>query len=731
MKRINAIFQKGRSWLSSIGFIPDSNSNRGKQPDLQNGSRPLSIVIPTGEMVSVEDHVNTGKIQKMVNKGLKKKLVILVASILKNNGFDLLPSGVSPVEEQIRAECNKTGLECIAMIERPKTAYENTCMILMEKLESESDDERRERHIEQIAEKMTANLAAAQKPLKDKQALERELKRTNQSRQAAETKAAKIADEHYGGFHPIKDPLQKLIKPFVISLATPEGVLVYRAIENMPENILEPFSIGLISVGITGGLLAGCHFLGISFTKKNNIWTRIALGTAVAVLLAAVFYIRFSGEETDFVFVFFNFAFCILVPVLSYLDHKDDIYYIPANEAAKLDKKEGCLKDKIASKEDEAAEKEQRVYDRINAEASLAVKEETDELKDGISVCNKAKGEFTNYKSNRIIKPVTAMYEAAIHEVRVNIMQARKREGLEEVSFENQPIIPLDFDDDNNGGGGGGTASQNGQDQGSIKKSVITVLIAVLSFLSMTGCGGDSPAPLVKEGVYIGDGSIEKKDSAALPAVKDQIAYFFTTLEYEPYANPMSVTRDAVKVRITNIGPTSFPSISVFDLPQGLPRGRMVKSKRRKVQNHFKDEVSEEIKIRSQPQGLPYSYVGACLCEVLVPLSRSKADVKTVLIVSDMILNNPDMGLNMYRVGKRLELDYDSFSGKLDKACPGFEEIDLGGIEITAVYLPSRGNDALARATRDFWTRYISEKGGQIRFLPNLPKSQQKVAKKE
>ena len=481
-----------------------------------------------------------------------------------------------------------------------------------------------------------------------------------------------------------------------------------------------------IAATIAFMIALGGHYLGKLLSWNISKWAIISPASVMIILLGIVFYVRFNGAQSAFVLFFLNVAAGILVTFLSYMRHKDDQYFIPDDIAARLGKEKDRLGRDIINLKNGVEAETQRVYDHWHAKASAFVQAETRRLKKEIANCDKAITAFDNYRRTQVYIPIEAIYTEAIHKLRVGIIQSRKKEGLNLMSFDDIPIKPLVFYKD----GGTYKSRQNGWIKG-IRKFNILLAVLVVFFLGLMSCDSEAPAPLFKETVYIGDHSIEKQDSAALPSVEDQISFLFTSIDFSPYVDSMAVTRDRIKVTLTHIGATSFPPIFTMELEQGKPHNEMVKSKRRKVQKRFVEEVWQEVAVRSQLKGLSYSYVDACLCQVLVPLVHSSADVKRVLIVSDMILNTPVIGVNFYRMGRRLTDEYDNMVRKLDEACPAMLDIDMSGIQITVVYLPFGKDDDIARHTRTFWTKYINSKGGQIEFLPNLPRAQINVVARE
>lgn len=717
MKSITTfVFLKGKSLFSrlrrsSLGEGMQSNHRTRRADD-------VAAFTPVKQPTSIENEVDMADIRSTITE-LENRVEMLADSVRQDGRYDDLQSGISPLEATIRSECNKAGRKCLMEAAYIRDNAVNLRADMAEQLNAETAAQRKERFIQQNAEQMNQELVAAEKPLLNIPVLKQEQSRTQQNKERAEAKRDKVHEKDYDGMTPIKGFFQKpWVYLSVVAVVLPvEVTMVSEAIDKLSDNNFRPMEIEFIAGTIAFMMALGGHLTGVLLSRKTGKLLAVAPASVVVILLAIVCYVRFNGAESAFVLFFINVAAVILVTLLSYYRHKDDAYFKAEGEASRLARAKVSLGSRISQIEKAVEAEKQRVYDHWNAKALAFVRGETGRLKDIIADCDRKISAYDNYLENRIVGPIEGIYEGAVQGLRTNINLARRQNDLESVSFDSSPIRPLDFYNNVTKDLPSKNGSEGGRD--GLYAACITLLLLVFS---LAGCAPE-PESLSREGIYIADWSINQEDSSALPPVADQIAFLFSSLEFEPYSDTMAVTKDALKITVTHIDRTSFPPLYTVELKEGETYRRMIKSHRRTAQKEFIKRVEHEITAQFKPQGLPYSYVQACLCESLAPLARSQADVKQVLIVSDMILYNPDMGVNFYRYGNTLMDNYETVAQKLDIACPAMSEANLGGIEITAVYLPKVEDDVVATQTRRFWEKYLSEKGAKIEFKANLPKS--------
>ena len=163
----------------------------------------------------------------------------------------------------------------------------------------------------------------------------------------------------------------------------------------------------------------------------------------------------------------------------------------------------------------------------------------------------------------------------------------------------------------------------------------------------------------------------------------------------------------------------SLPQSQSLDLPMILEKGNMVPTKRRKAQAEFVTDVKRVVEDQFQAKGLPKSDVIACLCRGLTNLASEPTDRRFGLVISDMIVNTPQ--LSFYHYGGKILEHYDRLKAAIDQKCPQFSGLSSKGIELVVVYLPRSDEEDVTRETRAFFDKYFTEQGVKIEFLPNLP----------
>lgn len=667
--------------------------------------------------------IDTKKIKQRIKK-LEKKAMAFANAVLKDELYDLLPSGISPIEEKIRALCSKAGQKCLSKVlykVKEIAAIKKSLLVNLAKLNKETiKNEFLIWHSEQVEKDHAENQKKAQQIT----VKEEKLRQVKRKKEYLEITRDHALDKHYSGYAPTKGIIfNKLwyygVQFLVFSLET---VLNFFAIENLPDNELAAPFIALVATGIGLIIWWSCHYLGVSLTKKSNKWEIITPTSVIVILLSIVFYIRFNGASSAFVLILVNKAGCIMAAYWSYLRHKDDRYFIPADEADKLALEEANIKKDIdAILQDQVASKQQ-IIKHWESEAERAAHAEITNLEKQIERCEKISSHCNDYFETQVALPIYAIYQSAIQLLRANLIAARKKHKLESVSFDDFPVKVLDF---HHGIEGVSSDFENIHKNGKTAKSYIYSIFLFLFITSWLSC--NQPDPVFKEAVVVSDPSMTIPDTAEVFAQEGIASFLFRNIDFDPKI----VTRDAIRIKFTSIGDTYLQPVYTAELKEGDSFFFMVKSKRKIAQKSFEDAVIKEIKAlpKPTPKGLPYSYVHSCMCEILVPLINSNAQVKQVLLLSDLILNAPDLGINFYRYkNKDLMSDYDELKRKLDLTCPELNQKGLKGINIAVLHLPEKKEDKITKKTREFWSRFLREKGAHIEFVPNLPRSESGLA---
>ena len=691
-----------------------------------SGGKTLTSVPDEEPPFAIGDHVDEDTLTEHV-KDLGETAGVETIRVLQDNHYDVIDErGVSPIEDTLHTLCSAALNICCAIVGKNRISYETQGMELKQKLNSKTHDERKEAYLQDKAEVIDRQLEKAEKPLRNQARFEGLLSNAKRSMNRCKIRRDHILKTVYNNMIPVKTWIEKHYWKIVFAMLFPEALGTLSTVEVMPENNLPLPLILPIVGGISVSLLYAGDICGALFARMRKTGLRVkTLIVPVAVIffnLFIIMYIRYNTPEGAFILSLVNVAIVALVSFLSYLKHRRADYFDVADEYIRQEKKVAKYTDKIRNNQKKTEANRQAVYNKFNAQAERAVTEQEDGLNDQILANEKILKTFDAYARTQVFIPINAIYKTAIQAVRSNVISARQEHGLTPVFFTNTPIRPLY--DPSGGGASGNPSSSKG---GGIRKiaSVITILVLMGLFSACGGAGGyDEQRSFEKsdyrEVIYISDKSIATKDSVALPSFQDQLSYVFDMIDFEPYENPGTIAKDGYRVTLSEITNTSFPaSYTVMVPPVNGSVFTLVKNHRIKGQKAFIDEVSTIMSHLYRPEGLPHSYVVECLCEALSTGEAAVHRPRSVFVVSDLLHHAPDF--SFYQYGARLMDHYDDLAAKADAVCPAFTENGLSGVEITAVYLPGVRDDMISKASRNFWTQYVRERGGIIRFLPNLP----------
>lgn len=641
----------------------------------------------------------------------------LVGSVIKNGEYRFDINGNPPVLKELGILAEKTKSICEAIVSFAKAPYTQYRIELETRLAQQTDEDRRDYFLDQNGESITCEISEAEKPLLDIKSKKIKVINARNRKEEAWAKRDKISKDQYGGFSPEKGVIHGFLYWIIAAFIIPtETVLNFGALDVM-ESDLQVWFIAPTALTITMMIAGAAHFLGFFIGNKSHKGLILTAFITAALMLGMVFYIRINGVESAFVLTFINLAAFILMSGLSFYRYKDSKYHTADESFNKWQDEESQLEHEIALIEKTAEDTKTGILNKWKAKATTAVNEQIKPLKLEILQLVREEEVFDVYLKTHVIEPIDVAHKDYSTRAEINFIKARKKNGLD------IPVVSSPKDDlveeyevetvsdvEINGKPFGGMED--------LQKGFYSIL-AVLCFFCFTACTEQSVRQV--DIVFIGDGSIEVKDSIALPSVDQNLSFVFDSIEFKPYSNYTEVVRDKIRVQVMAIGETSFPPIQTFALSAGESMWRMVKSKRRAEQKSFVENIRPAVQESMTPLGLPSSHVFDCLCRVLPPLVKSGADKKMVLMISDLLeLSEVE---NFYKLSSHMPNKLQKIADRFESHCPGMKDLSLAGINFTAVYLPDKERDKVTRYSRMFWEMYFQSKGGQIDFLPNLPKA--------
>ena len=651
---------------------------------------------------------------------------VMADSVSKNSEYEFDIDGKPPVLKELHVLATKTISLCESLVSFAKAPYTNYRKELEALISIETEEERKDAFLKQNGEAITREVSEAEKSLIEVKAKEEEMRNAKGKKEEAADTRKKISNEQYGG-HPVDKraiPLW-LYLLILVAIIPPETMLNVGALDAI-ESDLQSWFVLPTAMTITGMIALSAHFLGLFIGNKSHKGLiAVALGAAV-MMLGIVFFLRANGIQSAFVLTFINLAAFLLMSGLSYIYHKDEAYFKADEAHTRWREAEGDLQQEIDTIEKTAKDGVSGIYDKWNAKAAKAVEKEVKPLKLEILRLMREEEAFDSYFKTHVLNPVNAMYHDFITRAEINFIKARKKNGLpalmsdakdepvEEVietyEAESEPDPNSKMNGHHNGNGFGRLED--------FQKGFYSLLMGLFLF-GVSACTNEDVPPQHTDIVVIGDASISQKDSVSLPTPEQQLSFILGSIDFIPYDDRLSVTRDHIRVQVTHIGETSFPPIQTIELEEGEPFWSMVKSKRRAAQEAFIEDTRKAIKEHTQPKGLASSRVFDCFCQVLPAMIKSDSDIKQVFITSDL-LEHSDID-DFYTLYARMPGKFETIKDRFETHCPALKEASLSGIEFIAVYLPDEKRDKSTRYARMFWEMYIQNKDGVIEFMPNLP----------
>ena len=779
MSRFKSILLQGTKFLAEGARLrlfgkknkPVSKKQLYEPPAQQTNYAPYSAADKRESRVKIE--IEKKEHERWIQE-LKHKLRLQSKSALSNRMCNILVGGKSPIEREIRSMVNETGNKIYSDVIPLLHAAECKWYELMERKNAISDETFTINFLTTHNAEKEREFAQARKLLSIIRRLEKEKENYGDSRQKYDAKRQNILETYYEGLIPQEVPNSVYWGgvALVMIFSVGEGVLVYDSLFRMSDNTMGGVMMFITATSIMIALISATHQFGKSlnikvsptYANKNKgtdgdkdvstmNWQTylpcLLYGFAVLTLFSSVAFIRFSavadtaydmggfsdlmGEEeggNDYLFIFMNLGFLLLVTGMAKYLHRHEDYFNANTSYNENFQKENEVTEQIEETQTQVANEERAIDAKYLAMAGQALQDYREKERADISGAKQSVSTCRLYLK-RTHKTLSDIYfgEIGIGGVQNNIIYARRREKLDDVSFEDKPIEPLDFHE------GVDTseiyantqnespiidlnvvhASKNGKAPHNFT-STFSIILALIGLFLLPSCTEPQQKPIHKTVAYVTDWSISRLDSTALPTVQEQLSYVFKLAEFRP----TKVTPDKVDFITTTIATTSFAPTYSCELSAWS--SNITRAQRKKMQRAFAACVYDRFTIQNQhpEDGLDHSFVGAALNQVLPKIAQSKDSIKIVFTASDMIINS--RVVNFYKYGHKLIQSYDVIVKKLEKAYPDLKNIDLEGVQLYATYLPDEKTDRLAEATRAFWTRWVESKNGQIEFLSNLPK---------
>ena len=136
--------------------------------------------------------------------------------------------------------------------------------------------------------------------------------------------------------------------------------------------------------------------------------------------------------------------------------------------------------------------------------------------------------------------------------------------------------------------------------------------------------------------------------------------------------------------------------------------------------SEFYASLDEKLKkVFEEPNGKQQSSIYLMLCRMVEELLRTGTTEPKVVLFTDFVENalSTTSFYSLYKQNPDFDESYDSIVASLESA----ETLpDLSGIEILVVFQPDQSTEGLFLQTRKFWSRHLTSKGAQIRFVANL-----------
>lgn len=644
----------------------------------------------------------------------------IILSVYQDDLYTILDNGLSPIEQEVRRKYNAIGRRLTSEINEIKAnLIKEEELLIKEK-----------GRIDLTELKSSYNKKYASKQKKRINKIEQEYHRISElsikanihkrQKEDAQIELAQIKRDLYPKYSPKKWLVHHWFPYLLVLLGIflSDGAVLYFVIEALPDNDLPgPYIILIVSM-VCFFLALANHFVGIALSNKQKRWEILIPTTILVLLLGIIFYLRIISPESALILALPNLAFCILATYWSYLRYKDHAYFRTLANWHKeeiLENKYVALIERIKTN---TPEQVKLLQQQFNNESELYVEDMSRQLDDAIKQRGIKKNQLEHFLDYNLIPRIQNMYVNSIEQLRTQIIRARAQNRLAPISFSEFSIQALEFVPASNRFPSPRITNGYPQEKMHINGKIKLWIPFILGILQLMGCMNSSTEH--KEIYIVRDASMEIKDPSRISTSEALALEALKTIGFGGLLDSESIVPDQIDVKLTYIDDRyNREIISGPSLPASGSYFKQVKNNRLAQQIDFVQDLIYQLDEipRPSPQGRPNSFVQACLCDIFNRIKLSQASDHLVIIESDMILKNDELGLNFYDFeGEDLLIDYDSISQKLDEDCSLMKELNLPSTEIYIWNFPKVKHDNFSRYVRLFWEKYLNSKGLKVNF---------------
>lgn len=236
-------------------------------------------------------------------------------------------------------------------------------------------------------------------------------------------------------------------------------------------------------------------------------------------------------------------------------------------------------------------------------------------------------------------------------------------------------------------------------------RGFLSLSILILICLTGTGCLSSTPPESVELLVAIDN----TETVSTVKTTSDEVIHFImnkTGVNLEKsYKGTITVTIIPLNGQINNIHKT-------IHLQKGKNYFDDIPKKRKEEQQHFFEDVKQAIADVMQDSSIyvGQSYISRPIVRELTRMSKVPAEYKAVLLISDMMDNNPQF--SFYRMSP------EDITKSLTKT---FGACDLYGIDISCYYSPGDVEvDQHFDRVRPLWSDVLTNAGADFTYITSL-----------
>lgn len=455
----------------------------------------------------------------------------------------------------------------------------------------------------------------------------------------------------------------------------------------------------LLGLGTVLLMLVSAHLTGEGISKANHYVTVGGVITFL-MLLGMITLLR----DADIRYLSVSIAVYFIGVIASFYRSQNRTFFLCEKNIRVAKHRIRVIKDKLENLEPERLQKNKAIeatyYDKIMGEKTA--KKESRSTLEGKIKTRSIELETLKQQLADEERAIDNLWIRGCHIYIENYQKVRKRTGDRGSAFlDSYTPQPLLFSY---------TSEVDKQDSPTYHPSKIaTILLFIMSFI-FSSCSVFLPEPLSKEVTIV----IDKTDSVFIDG-GEVVDYLFENMNLDEDKT------SHIQVNIGTITDRFIEPIVHINLPAG--KGFMMRNEkaRQEAITAFKHEVKTTLESMTQLiPSLPYTqlYYPLC-CEYLSALANSSADIKTLLLYSNLIHHTKDLSFYQYRrKPEGLLNDYESVLQQLEKSCllP-----DLQGVDIRVIHFPQKQEDALFVTVKSFWEKYFTDRNIQnITFATHL-----------